>query len=80
MLYVDVNLGNSGTKRIVVNEGDTAEGLAAKFAKEWNLDANMQETLTDMLQKQISGVLEKIDEEQVSSNSDNLADDKDDRE
>lgn len=28
MLYVDVNLGNSGTQRIVVFEGDTAEGLA----------------------------------------------------
>jgi hypothetical protein len=28
MLYVDVNLGNSGTQRIVVYEGDTAEGLA----------------------------------------------------
>jgi hypothetical protein len=31
MLYVDVNLGNSGTQRIVVYEGDTAEGLAEKF-------------------------------------------------
>ena len=35
MLYVDVNLGNSGTQRIVVYEGETAEGLAEKFAKEW---------------------------------------------
>ena len=32
MLFVDVNLGNSGNKRIVVYEGDTAEGCAEKFA------------------------------------------------
>lgn len=70
MLYVDVNLGNSGTQRIVVFEGDTAEGLAEKFAVEYNLDASMKEKLTQMLQTQIAGVLEKIDEEQVSNNSD----------
>lgn len=63
MLYVDVNLGNSGTQRIVVYEGETAEGLAEKFAKEWSLDNVMQERLTQMLQQQIAGVLEKIDEE-----------------
>jgi len=49
MLYVDVNLGNSGTQRIVVYEGETAEGLAEKFAKEWSLDNVMQERLTQML-------------------------------
>jgi hypothetical protein len=76
MLYVDVNLGNSGTQRIVVYEGETAEGLAEKFSKEWNLDNVMQERLTLMLQQQIAGVLEKIDEEQASSNSDNLENDK----
>jgi hypothetical protein len=38
MLYVDVNLGNSGTQRIVVYEGETAEGLAEKFSKEHQLD------------------------------------------
>lgn len=49
MLYVDVNLGTSGTQRIVVFEGDTAEGLAEKFALEYSLDANMKEKLTQML-------------------------------
>jgi hypothetical protein len=49
MLYVDVNLGNSGTQRIVVFEGDTAEGLAEKFAIEYSLDASMKEKLTQML-------------------------------
>ncbi len=32
MLYVDVNLGSSGSQRIVVFEGDKAEDLAAEFA------------------------------------------------
>ena len=72
MLYVDVNLGNSGTQRIVVFEGDTAEGLAQKFADEYSLDDVMKEKLMLMLQQQMAGVLEKIDEgeEQVSNNSD----------
>lgn len=48
-LYVDVNLGKNGTQRIVVFEGDTAEGLANKFATEWNLDDEMKEKLTLML-------------------------------
>ena len=33
MLFVDVNLGNSCNKRIVVYEGDTAEALAESFAQ-----------------------------------------------
>ena len=73
MLFVDVNLGNSGNKRIVVFEGDTAEGCAEKFARQNKLDDVMKEKLTQMLQQQISNVLEKIDEEQHSNNSDILA-------
>jgi hypothetical protein len=49
MLYVDVNLGTSGTQRIVVYEGDTAEGLADKFSVEYNLDEIMREKLVQML-------------------------------
>lgn len=49
MLYVDVNLGQSGTQRIVVFEGDTAEGLAEKFSIEYKLDESMKEKLTQML-------------------------------
>ena len=63
MLYVDVNLGNNGTQRIVVYDGDTAEALAEKFSQEFNLDDVMKEKLTVMLQQQIAGVLEKIEEE-----------------
>jgi hypothetical protein len=69
MLYVDVNLGNSGSQRIVVLEGDKAEDLAKEFAIKFNLDMQMQLKLAVMLQQQIAGVLEKIDEEQASSSN-----------
>jgi len=46
MLFVDVNLGNSGNKRIVVYEGDSAEALAEKFAKQHGLEDAMKEKLT----------------------------------
>jgi hypothetical protein len=69
MLYVDVNLGNSGSQRIVVYEGDKAEELAHDFALKFNLDAQMQQKLSMMLQQQIAGVLEKIDEEQATSSN-----------
>lgn len=50
MLYVDVNLGNSGSQRIVVYDGDKAEDLARDFAHKFNLDAQMQMKLAVMLQ------------------------------
>ena len=49
MLFVDVNLGNSGNKRIVVYDGDTAENLADSFARQHDLDDAMKEKLTAML-------------------------------
>lgn len=52
-------------------DGDTAEGLAEKFSVQYKLDDVMKEKLTQMLQQQIAGVLEKIDEEQASNNSEN---------
>ncbi len=70
MLFVDVNLGDSGNKRIIVYQGDTAEGLAEKFGNECNLDESMKEKLTQMLQGQITNDLEKIDEEILSNDSD----------
>jgi hypothetical protein len=73
MLYVDVNLGSSGSQRIVVYEGDSAEVLAADFAAKFNLDPLMKDKLTVMLHQQIAGVLEKIEEEQApSSNNSNM--------
>jgi hypothetical protein len=50
LLYVDVNLGQGvPAQRIVVFEGDTAEGLADKFCLEYNLNAEMKEKLTQLL-------------------------------
>ena len=51
MLFVDVNMGNSGTQRIVIYEGDTAVELAKKFIKKYNLDAAMESKLVAMLEQ-----------------------------
>lgn len=48
MLFIDVNFGN-GTQRIVIFEGDTAEGLAEKFAHENSLDTATKQKLVGML-------------------------------
>ena len=49
LLYVDVNLGPGKSERVVVYEGDTAKGLAEKFALVHNLDSNMQGKLAQLL-------------------------------
>jgi hypothetical protein len=72
LLYVDVNLGPGKSERIVVYEGDTAESLADKFALNHGLDMNMRGKLASLLDSQIAGLLEKIEEEQVSIHSDNI--------
>jgi hypothetical protein len=63
LLYVDVNLGPGKSERIVVYDGDTAEALAEKFASTHGLDLNMKGKLTLLLDSQIDGLLEKIEEE-----------------
>ena len=50
-------------------EGDTALLLAEKFSKQYNLNALMKQKLIELLNLEISGILEKIDEE----NSDNYS-------
>ena len=63
LLYVDVNLGPGKSERIVVYDGDTAESLAEKFSQTHGLDHNMKGKLAQLLDSQISGLLEKIEEE-----------------
>jgi hypothetical protein len=46
---VDVNLGPGKSERIVVYEGDTAEGLADKFSNSHGLDINMRGKLAQLL-------------------------------
>ena len=47
-------------ERIVVYEGDTAEGLAIKFCQKHDLNDDMKEKLKLLLEQQIAGVLPKI--------------------
>ena len=66
LLFVDVNLGPDRSERIVVYDGDTAEGLADDFARKHNLNQNMKIKLIQLLQNEISGLLSWIDEEEGS--------------
>lgn len=63
-LYVDVNVANFGIKRIIVYEGDTVESLVANFVKNCPIDEFMIEKLKHLLQQQMDGVLERIDEDE----------------
>ena len=65
-LYVDVNIGKQGMERIVVYEGDTAEGLARDFCQQNGLPPDMQEKLKMLLEQQIAGVLPKIVEDDAN--------------
>lgn len=70
-LYVDVNIGKNGMERITVYEGDTAEQLAADFAKKHKLNADMKKKLVNLLEQQIAGVLPKIAEDDEYDQEDN---------
>ena len=50
LLFIDVNLGSESSERIVVFDGDTADGLAAAFCDKHNLDEETQEKLQQLLQ------------------------------
>jgi hypothetical protein len=64
-----VNLGPGKSERIIVYDGDTADSLAEKFAISHGLDLSMKGKLSQLLDSQIAGLLEKIDEEQNSIHS-----------
>ena len=63
---MDVNLGPGKSERIVVFDGDTAESLAEAFAVAHELDNAMKGKLAQLLENQIAGLFEKIEEEQTS--------------
>ena len=63
LLFVDVNLGSEQSERIVVFEGDTAQGLAQAFCEDHCLDNETQGKLEQLLDSQIATLLSKIDEE-----------------
>ena len=53
----------------MVFDGDTAESLAEAFAVAHALDNAMKGKLAQLLENQIAGLLEKIEEEQTSIHS-----------
>lgn len=58
LLFVDINLGPDKIERIVVYEGEGAEELAAKFSELHNLSKEMEKKLCQLLDNEISGLLE----------------------
>lgn len=62
-MFIDINLGEESSERIVVYEGDSAKDLAQKFCEKHNLDDETQIKLEEQLAAQIRSVLSKIDEE-----------------
>lgn len=66
-----MNLGPDRTERIVVHDGDTAAQLADRFSQHHKLNPLMKQKLIELLNLEISGILERIDEE----NSENYSED-----
>ena len=69
-MFVDVNVANFGLQRIVVYDGDTVDSLVADFVKRCPIDEFMVEKLKLLLQQQMDGVLERIDEDEHLESSD----------
>ncbi|EAS05703.1 hypothetical protein TTHERM_01114130 (macronuclear) [Tetrahymena thermophila SB210] len=72
LLFVDVNLGNQRSERIIVNEGDNPKQLAYDFARLHGLDDQTAEKLYQLLENQIAGLLSRIEEEENISHLENL--------
>jgi len=68
LLFVDVNLGQGKSERIVIYEGDDSLTLANQFSDKHGLDAGMKVKLKEMLDSQIAGLLARIEEEEMNSN------------
>jgi len=67
LLFVDVNLGQGKSERIVIYEGDDSLTLANQFSEKHGLDAGMKVKLKEMLDSQIAGLLARIEEEEMNS-------------
>jgi hypothetical protein len=57
-------VANFGIKRIIVYDGDTVESLVADFVKRCPIDEFMIDKLKLLLQQQMDGVFERIDEDE----------------
>ena len=50
LLFLDVNLGQGNTERVVIREGDTAENIAAAFCSKHKLDGAAMQKMASLLQ------------------------------
>ena len=66
---IDVNIGQGVKKKIYVYKGDTAEGLAENFAKEYNLSDENKKKLEDLILYHMRRLLIRYDEEEDIPNS-----------
>ena len=69
LLIIDVNIGQWVKKKIYVYKGDTAEGLAENFAKEYNLSDENKKKLEDLILYHMRRLLIRYDEEEDTPNS-----------
>ena len=69
LLIIDVNIGEGVKKKIYVYKGDTAEGLAENFAKEYNLSDENKKKLEDLILYHMRRLLIRYDEEEDTPNS-----------
>ena len=67
LLIIDVNIRQGIKKKIYVYEGDTPEGLAEKFSKEYNLEEETKNKLQNLIHNHMIRLLTKIDEENQSN-------------
>ena len=66
LLIIDVNIKQGIKKKIYVYEGDTPQLLSEKFAKENNLDLDIQNKLQNLIHHHMFKLLTRIDEENQS--------------
>jgi len=60
LLFIDINISPTETKRISIFENDTAQGLAEQFCMQHNLSQKMQVKLTAMLLEQMQDMDEIV--------------------
>lgn len=66
LLIIEVNIKQGIKKKIYVYEGDTPKLLSEKFARENNLDLDIQNKLQNLIHHHMFKLLTRIDEENLS--------------
>ena len=63
ILFLEVNIGENKSERIVIYEGDSAEKLAKDFSQKHNFDEIKKEKLLKAIKSHITKILSSIEEE-----------------